>query len=146
MSLKDPRLKMSKSHEDARSRIHINDQPECIATKIRLALTDSVAGVSYDLVNRPGVSNLLAIMSYLDGQGRLVEELAQTCSAMTMRRFKDEATAMITEALAGIRGRYDRLLAADDAHYLEDIAIEGSKNARKQAKKTITVVRKVVGL
>ena len=59
MSLKEPLLKMSKSHADPRSRILVNDDHQTISEKLRFALTDSMARISYDPINRPGVSNLL---------------------------------------------------------------------------------------
>lgn len=146
MSLKEPRLKMSKSHQDFRSRIQLNDSPDVIGDKIRLALTDSCTGVSYDPESRPGVSNLLAIMSYLDEGGRTAEELAQACSSMTLRQFKAVVTSAISEGLARTRDKYNRIMGKDETHYLDDIAIEGSKKARRQADKTMATVRQVVGL
>lgn len=146
MSLKEPRLKMSKSHQDVRSRIQLNDSPEIISDKIRLALTDLVTGVSYDPDHRPGVSNLLAIMSYFDEQGRTAEELAQACNSMNMRQFKATVSSAISESLASTRDKYDRIINNDETHYLDDIAIEGSNKARRQADKTMTVVRQVMGL
>ena len=146
MSLKEPRLKMSKSHQDFRSRIQINDGPHIIDEKIRLALTDSITGVSYEPEIRPGVSNLLAIMSYLDGQGRTAEELAQACTSMNMRQFKETVASAISEGLASTRDKYNRIMNNDETHYLDDIAIEGSNKARRQAKKTMDAVRQVIGL
>lgn len=137
---------MSKSHQDPRSRIHINDDPESIGGKIRLALTDLVPGVSYDPNSRPGVSNLLVMMSSLDAQGRSVEDLAKICDAMSMREFKAEVTLVISEGLAVIRDRYNRFVKDDRSQDLDDIANEGSNKARKQAQKIMSVVRRSVGL
>lgn len=146
MSLKEPRLKMSKSHQDFRSRIQLNDGPEIIGDKVRLALTDSIAGVSYDPEHRPGVSNLLAIMSYLDEQGRTAEELAQAYSSMNMQHFKARVTSAISESLASTRDKYNRIMSNDETHYLDDITIEGSNRARLQADKMMIAVRQVIGL
>lgn len=146
MSLQEPHLKMSKSHHNLRSRIQINDGPEVIADKIRLALTDSIPGVSYDPERRPGVSNLLAIMSYLDGEGRTVEELAQACSSMNMQQFKAGVTSVISESLANIREKYNQIMSRYETGYLDDIATEGSNKARRQAEKIIAKVRQVTGL
>lgn len=137
---------MSKSHQDFRSRIQINDGPQIIGDKIRLALTDSITGVSYDPDNRPGVSNLLAIMSYLDEQGRTAEELAEAYSSMSMRQFKATVTSAISEGLASTRDKYNRIMNNDQTHYLDDIAIEGSNKARRQADMTMAAVRQVIGL
>lgn len=136
---------MSKSHQDPRSRLHINDAPEVIGHKVRLALTDLVPGVSYDQVNRPGVSNLLSIMSSLDGRSRTAEDIARACNGMSMREFKAEATTTISSGLITIRERYNRLMNADNAHYLHTVAIEGCVKARKQAGMTMDAVRHAVG-
>ena len=145
MSLHEPHRKMSKSHQDTRSRIHINDDPAAVRDKIRLALTDSVTGVSYDPVNRPGVSNLLTIMSYLDRGGRTPEELATGFKAMSMQDFKDGVSSTISERLAEIRERYNHLMMADMTGFLDNIADEGAVEARRQAEVTMTAVRQVVG-
>jgi len=146
MSLKEPQTKMSKSHSDPRSRIHINDSREEVATKIRLALTDSTTGISFDPVERPGVSNLLTLMSYLDGRGRSVNDLVRDNADLSMRAFKDNVTEAIVHGLAGIRARYERLIAADDDHYIEDVAHAGSIEARKRAENMMVTVRQVIGL
>jgi len=146
MSLKEPELKMSKSHQDARSRIHINDDPRLVSDKLRLALTDSVAGVFYDPWKRPGVSNLLGIMSSLDDRGRTTEELAQACNAMSMRDFKVEVAKSVSDGLATIREKYNRLIHPNEAQYLDNVAEEGSLKARGFAAKTMGAVRKAMGL
>lgn len=146
MSLKEPQSKMSKSHADPRSRILINDSREEIATKVRLAVTDSLSGVTYEPEKRPGVSNLLAIMSYLDERGKSCQELAEMYHNMTMRQLKDEAVQIIDHALAGIRERYEELLSGPGDPYLDDVAQEGAHDARRVADMTMTTVRKAVGL
>ena len=137
---------MSKSHPDLRSRIHINDGPEIVADKIRLALTDSIPGVSYDPEHRPGVSNLLNIMSYLDREGRTSEELALACSHMNMRQFKAMVTSAVSDKLADAREKYKRIMSDRETYYLDDIAIEGSRKARRQAHIIMAKVRQAIGL
>lgn len=146
MSLKEPEYKMSKSHQDARSRIQINDDPQTVSDKVRLALTDSLAGVSYDPVNRPGVSNLLSIMSSLDEDGRTVEEITHACNAMSMREFKAEVAMTISNGLANIRENYNRLIRSDGVQYLDDVVEKGSKRAGQLAEETMDAVRQVTGL
>lgn len=137
---------MSKSHQDPRSRIHINDAPEVIGDKVRLAFTDSMAGVSFDQANRPGISNLLSIMSFLDGRSRTAQDIAQAYNDKSMREFKAEATTTISEGLASIRENYNQLIRADNAHYLDEVAMEGSARARTQAETTMIAVRRVIGI
>lgn len=146
MSLKEPKMKMSKSHADPRSRVRINDSTEDIATKVRLAVTDSMAGITYQPEERPGVSNLLAIMSYLDDSGRSCEELAYLHQEKNMRMFKDEVVRTADHALAGIRERYNHLLGDAQNEYLNEVAREGAVKARDMAENTMSTVRRVVGL
>lgn len=139
-------MKMSKSHTDTRSRIRINDSTYDIATKVRLAVTDSLAGVTYQPEERPGVSNLLAIMSYLDDPGRSCEELADLHHEKSMRKFKDEVIRTTDRALAGIRERYNHLLGDAQGEYLDEVAREGAVKAKRIAENTMSTVRRVVGL
>ena len=137
---------MSKSHDDERSRIHINDSPDTIAGKIRLSLTDSIQGVSYDPMTRPGVSNLLELLSYFDKEGRTIETLAQECCDLTMRHFKERVTTALSDGLYEIRTQYERLLANGNCHYLEDIAQAGAIQAQSKAQNTSKRVQEAVGL
>ncbi|KAL2037031.1 hypothetical protein N7G274_010316 [Stereocaulon virgatum] len=146
MSLREPRLKMSKSHQDPRSRIQINDNPQLIRDKIRVALTDSMTGVSYDPANRPGLSNLLDIMSYLDNQRRAPEDFARLYHAMSMRELKIEVTKSITEGLASVRDKYNSLMESDGGRFLDEVGMNGTIKARREAEKTMSAVRRVIGL
>lgn len=145
MSLYDPRFKMSKSDQHERSRIQINDHPDEIAKKVRLAETDSEVGIAYDPDKRPGVSNLLVIFSNLDDQGRSVEELVQIYKATGKKAFKEEVTATIVQSLTETRERYNALMDPGRASYLDEVTYEGYVKARKHAKKTMESIREVFG-
>lgn len=145
MSLKDPLLKMSKSHVDPRSRILLNDDPEIIHTKIRAALTDSVEGISYSPTKRPGVSNLLTLMASMGDNSVSEEEIAMEAQALSMRAFKDEVAATIIRGLKDIKARYDYYIDPMRKQYLLDIAASGTQKARLIAEETIAQVRGKVG-
>ncbi|KAL9099260.1 MAG: hypothetical protein Q9163_005213 [Psora crenata] len=132
---------MSKSH-DSRSRINMNDTEDDIAAKIRLALTDSITGITYDPINRPGVSNLLELMSQFDGETRSADRLARIYSCMSMREFKANAARALIDGLASFRERYHLLMHANKARDLEDIANYGAVEAQKQATKTILQIKR----
>ena len=146
MSLKEPQLKMSKSHDDGRSRILINDSTEDISRKVRLARTDSIQGVTYDPGTRFGVSNLLELMSNFDPQKRAPNVLAQDCSSMTMRMFKEKVATTISDGLSEVRTNYQRLIKSENSHYLEDVAGAGAIRAQQKAWKMLIQVREAVGL
>lgn len=145
MSLKEPSLKMSKSEQDSWSRIHLTDSPEEISKKIRLALTDSTEGLSYDPPTRPGISNLLAIMSHLKGQ-ESPEALAQRHKSLSLLEFKDLVTTTISDHLHDFRVRYSDLMKAENAYYLDEIAAMGAIKARDQANAMLQKVRHATGL
>ncbi|KAL2830626.1 hypothetical protein BJY01DRAFT_227138 [Aspergillus pseudoustus] len=142
MSLKEPTLKMSKSHVDERSRIILTDSPDDIRRKVKVALTDSEPGISYDPVRRPGVSNLIEIISHLDG--RSCREITQSYESANLRALKSDVADRIIEVLAPIRDKYYSLMA-NSAH-LDAIAEQGAQNARANAEITMNKVRKAMGL
>jgi len=60
--------KMSKSYPDSRGRIEITDEPDIIIEKVKKAVTDCKSEITYDPNNRPGVSTLLTMHSFISGQ------------------------------------------------------------------------------
>lgn len=145
MALNDPSSKMSKSSKSERSRILITDTPDQIRFKIGSALTDSLPGITYDTVTRPGISNLLDILSIFDTQGRSPELLARHFSDLSPRQFKETVTDAVVTGLKGIRERYIALLDSRD-NYLDVVAKEGSRKAQKNSEETMCLVREAVGL
>ncbi|RAH68178.1 tryptophan--tRNA ligase MSW1 [Aspergillus aculeatinus CBS 121060] len=138
MSLKEPNLKMSKSHSDPRSRILLTDSSEEIRKKIKVALTDSEAGVTYDPIGRPGVSNLLELLSHFDG--RTCEDLVSELRFSSLRALKETLANQISSKLAPIRERYLQLIA-DKGGYLDAVSEQGKHTARTNAEQTMSHVR-----
>jgi tryptophanyl-tRNA synthetase len=146
MSLQQPQQKMSKSSGDPRSRILITDTPEEIRKKIMAALTDSQNSVSYDSETRPGVSNLLDILSAFDAEARTGAELAESFANSSLRDLKETVSESTVRHLSGIREQYLELLSADEGRYLDAIEVEGAKQARANAEETMQIVRSASGL
>ena len=69
-SLSDPLKKMSKSSDDDRSKILLNDTPEAATKKIMNATTDSLVSIHFDWENQPGVTNLLQILALLTNRSQ----------------------------------------------------------------------------
>ena len=63
--LQNPGSKMSKSGESPQGILWLLDEPSVNAKKIRSAVTDTSRDVLFDPVEKPGVSNLLTILSVL---------------------------------------------------------------------------------
>ena len=67
MDLINPIKKMSKSDDSGRGVIFLNDNPVIAAKKVMGATTDDKAKINFDRDNQPGISNLLEILSLLQG-------------------------------------------------------------------------------
>ena len=67
MSLQEPNRKMSKSDPED-TYVAMLDDPDVIRKKLRRAVTDSDNSVRYDPKEKPGVSNLMDILSAITGQ------------------------------------------------------------------------------
>lgn len=147
MSLQEPHLKMSKSHSDPRSRILITDTPETILKKMMAALTDSTNSVSYDTEKRPGVSNLLQLLSHFDAAGRSAEALGSEFGSqgLGLGQFKKVVAETIAEHLAPVRSKYEQVLAEDGGKYLDHVEKQGAIKARESANATMALVREAVG-
>lgn len=143
MSLTQPHLKMSKSAPNPASRILLTDSEDVIMKKIRGAVTDSEGGVSYDPVARPGVSNLLDLLSYFDAAGRSAEELGVVHAGMQLGQFKKLVGETLATGLDGVKGRFERLMKDGD---LEGVAERGGRAAMLNAEKTMVTVRKQLSL
>ena len=66
MDLQHPERKMSKS-EDSPGTVWILEEPKKVEKKFKRAVTDSESEVRYDTEAKPGVSNLLDILSACTG-------------------------------------------------------------------------------
>ncbi|QQK45491.1 putative aspartic-type endopeptidase opsB [Penicillium digitatum] len=143
MSLKEPTSKMSKSHADEKSRIILNDSPAEIRKKVKVALTDSEASITYDPTRRPGVSNLIEILSHLEGVS--CEDIAADFHTASLRSLKEHVADRIAYHLQEIRDRYDTIME-DQTGYLESVAEEGAEAARANSRVTMQQIRDAMGL
>jgi len=139
---------MSKSHLNPRSRILITDTPDEIESKVMSAVTDSHNFVSYDPVARPGVANLLEILSAFDEKGRSASELATSpdLAGAHLGILKSQVSERVIIHLAGVRRRYLDLLGEDGGRYLDSVEASGAAKARASARKTMDIVRAATGL
>src|SRR5699024_10702748 len=64
--LQEPTAKMSKSLPDAGT-LNLLDDPDVLTKKIKRAVTDTGTSIHFDPVDKPGVSNLLAILATTTG-------------------------------------------------------------------------------
>ena len=141
MSLQEPTRKMSKSDPED-TYIAILDKPEIIRKKIRRAVTDSENRVVFDPENKPGVANLMSIMSALDG--KTMEEISNEYSGQGYGKFKDAVADCVIAALEPIQHEYDRISA--DKAYLQQVMDSGRERAAAISHRTMLKVRKKLGI
>lgn len=118
MSFSDPTVKMSKSDPNMKSRINILDDADVIRKRIRSAVTDSDPEVRYDIDKKPGISNLLEIMSACTGLS--VDDLAADYANAGYGAFKDAAADAVIEELAPFATNYKQLSNGDVRAVLHD--------------------------
>ena len=134
---------MSKSSPHPSSKILLTDEPTLIQSKFRTALTDSLPGLTYDPVNRPGVSALLDI--YAGYSGQAVHDVAATFDGRkeAMREFKESLADVVAESLRGFRAEFERLRG--EPGYVDAMEKDGARRAAETAAQTMAQVKVAVG-
>lgn len=143
MSLTNPAKKMSKSHINEKSRILVTDDAATIKKKINKAVTDSEDTITFDPVNRPGLSNLLQVLFYAEGRDDSVQALADELQDTSKKVIKERLGTAVDDLLRPVRERYAEIVANDK--YLNEVAQQGAVKANKSAEETMKLVRNAVG-
>ena len=140
MSLTDPTTKMSKSDPNEKSRVLILDSPDVVRKKIKSAVTDSDPDVRFDTEAKPGVSNLLEIMSTCTDQS--IDQLVDEYGSTGYGRFKEAVAEAVIAELAPIRSKYQQLEDEEVARVMR----RGALDARTKAEGFQQIVREATGL
>ena len=141
MSLQDPTKKMSKSDPNPKGYIALLDEENVIRKKIMSAVTDSVGTISYDPVERPGISNLLTIYDVFTGEG--IDNICKKYEGKGYADFKADLADIVVNAIKPIQERYNELIKSSE---LDTILDEGRDYASKIAFKKISKVYNKIGL
>ncbi|EEB09620.2 tryptophan-tRNA ligase Msw1 [Schizosaccharomyces japonicus yFS275] len=142
MALRRPTKKMSKSDDNTENYILLTDTASIIARKISRALTDSISGITYDRINRPGISNLLAILSATTGKD--ITSLSSSFADASHVELKATVAEAVTQCLGPISERFQRYLG--DIDYLNTVAKEGAEQATFIANSELLKLKKMLGL
>jgi tryptophanyl-tRNA synthetase len=140
MDLQDPASKMGKSHDATAGIIYLLDEPDTIVRKIRRAVTDSEPGVTYEPDARPGVANLLEILSSCTGK----EPAALADAYEGSGALKADTAEAVVELLRPLQDRHARLSA--DPGYVDGVLREGAARARALARPTVDAAYRAIGL
>lgn len=141
MALDDPTSKMSKSAENAHSRISLLDEDSKIKKSIMKATTDSEGIIRFDPENKPGVSNLINIYSALTGKS--TDDIVAAFEGCGYGDFKKELVAITQEAMKPIKQNFDEIRETEE---LKNILRDGAEKAGAIAEKTLKRVKNNFGL
>ena len=140
MSLQEPERKMSKSDPED-TYIAILDKPDIIRKKVRRAVTDSEGSIRFDVENKPGVSNLLSILSALGGGE--IPAIEAELAGQGYGMLKDRTADAVIATLEPIQKEFDKLIA--DKDYVQRVMNSGAERAQALAQRTLRKVYKKVG-
>lgn len=140
MNLQNPGSKMGKSDDSGPGIVYLLDEPDVVRKKVMRAMTDSGSEVVYDPAGRPGVANLLEILSACTG--REPEELSRGYASYGGLK-KDTADAVV-EVLRPVQERH-RELCADPGH-VDGILRAGAERARELARPVVDSAYRAIGL
>jgi len=141
MSLIDPTSKMSKSDPDE-TWIAILDKPDIVRKKLKRAVTDSDNAVRYDVKDKPGVSNLMTILSALTGMS--FNDIEETYSGRGYGAFKSAVADAVVAVLEPIQTKYNAII--QDIPYINEVMTSSARRAAAIADETMRGVREKIGL
>jgi tryptophanyl-tRNA synthetase len=140
--LQDPTAKMSKSAASDAGVVWLLDEPARTAKKIRSAVTDTGREVRFDRGEKPGVSNLLTILSAFEGTA--VPALEERYAGRGYGDLKKDVAETVTGVFEPIRARTLELL--DDPAELDRVLAGNAARAEERADAMLARVYDAVGL
>ena len=140
--LQNPAVKMSKSAATDNGVVWLLDEPAKTAKKIKSAVTDTGREVRFDRGEKPGVSNLLTILSSFGGEG--IPALEARYEGRGYGDLKKDVAEAVVDTFGPIRERALELL--DDPAELDRILAENADRAGEIAEETLATVYDRIGL
>ncbi|UJF19217.1 tryptophan--tRNA ligase [Vibrio sp. SS-MA-C1-2] len=143
MSLQDPLKKMSKSDDNRNNVIGLLEDPKAIVKKIKRAVTDSEEPprVQFDIANKPGVSNLLGILSGVTGKD--IKSLEAEYEGKMYGHLKGDTADAVVAMLEPLQQRYKQF--RNDRAFLDQVMKSGAEKASAHAAITLEKAYKAVG-
>lgn len=144
MSLQEPLKKMSKSDDNRNNVIGLLEDPKAIMKKVKKAMTDSDEPpvVRFDVDEKPGVSNLLSLMSGCTGQS--IAALEAEFEGKMYGHLKVAAGEAVVAMLEPLQARFKEFRA--DEAFLNQVMHEGADKAQARAAVTLKTVYEKIGL
>lgn len=140
-SLTDPSKKMSKSSTVEKSKVSLSDDPKVAAKKIMSATTDSEGVIRFDMINQPGISNLMQIESLLSNrplQDIINDWAGQTSYGDLKRKVADSVEHFLAD--------FQEKVANISDEQVEEILQRGEAYANEVANTKLHKIQIVIGL
>jgi tryptophanyl-tRNA synthetase len=141
MDLQEPERKMSTTGGTAQGTVLIADPPEVLRKKVRSAVTDSGREVRHDPDRKPGISNLIEIMSVATGES--FADIEARYDGQGYGPFKADVADAVVALLDPIRHRYEELRG--DPVELQRLLARGAEKARNASQPTLDRMYEVMG-
>ena len=144
MSLRDGKAKMSKSDPSEMSRIHLTDDDDAIAAKIRKAKTDPepLPDDPKLLDGRPEARNLVGIFAAVTGESD--EQVLSSVAGQGFGQFKPMLADALIALLSPLRAGLEELRAHPEE--IDRHLAEGSERAAALAAPIVSNAYRAVGL
>ncbi|MBI5161110.1 MAG: tryptophan--tRNA ligase [Micrococcales bacterium] len=139
--LQNPTTKMSKSGQSPQGILWLLDDPAVSAKKVRSAVTDAEREIRFDPAAKPGVSNLLSILSAVSGTA--ISSLVDDFAGRGYGDLKSTVADAVVAAFTPVRTRALELL--DDPAELDRILTRGADRAAERADAKLAEVYDRVG-
>ena len=120
--------------------VWLYEEPDSIAKKFKRAVTDNDGEVRYDPENKPGVSNLLEILSACTGEDPKV--LADNYTQYGP--LKSETADAVIDLVQPVQDKYAEL--TEDPYYVMGTLAAGAEHAREIASRTLKRAQANIGL
>lgn len=143
MSLQEPEKKMSKSDTNPNNFIGLLEDTKKLTKKIKRAVTDSdeQANIYFNPQEKPGVSNLLTLLSL--STGKSVDALVPEYEDKMYGHLKGDVAEAVVALLSPIQQRYAEI--RQDRAYLDEVMKNGAQKASERAAVTLQKVYDAVG-
>jgi tryptophanyl-tRNA synthetase len=133
MDLQEPTKKMSTTTSSEQGRVLILDPPDAIRKKFKTAVTDSGREIRYVPDEKPGVSNLLEILSV--ATGREIPALEAEYDGRGYGDLKGDVGEAVADLFRPVQERYAELRA--DEGELRRLLRIGADKAREESAPTL---------
>ena len=141
MSLKEPTKKMSKSDEAETNAIYLLDPIDVIVRKIKKAEMDSGNEIRFDIAEKPGVSNMMSILSASSGES--FDAIVERYNGQGYGKFKQAVADAVVACLEPVQTRYRDI--REDTDGLQRVLRDGASRASAAADATLKRVHDVLG-